>query len=440
MNSSEKNNTPEKISYVDNNGWKARKNGRDLTISLKDYDESIKGNDLSITFKNSNNSWKQWIKTLGKILSSESPELLRIESCGNIYTIKIKYLNDNYIQITTENDSKVSSLLFLKNLRKIFRKSHYCVSCKVCEANCKHGNLSFDHDGKLTILDNCIHCGQCLDIDTGCLVYKSLWLSKGLGNMNKTKTLDCYAAHGPKIEWFQQFVKLGDDFESNNGLGSAQKPMFNRFLKDAGIIDAKCHTTSLGIKLRESNLEDLSIWALMLVNLSYTPEVGWYVKTFDFDNLISRSYITSLLSNIQEVKESALKAIPPTLKRISLLPLGKIGFGLSDKASKELGGLAFNRVAWQAPDAKVILYSLYKFAEACGEYYQFSLARLMDTSVESDGVSPTRIFGIDKETMVGLLKGLTINYPDYISVAFTLDLDNINLREDKKSSDILELF
>lgn len=440
MNSSEKDNSPEKISYIENNGWKARKNGRDLSISLKDYDESIKENDLLITFKNSNNSWRQWIKTLGIILPTDNSELLKIESLGNIYTLKIKNLNDNYIQIITTNDTKVSSLLFLKNLRKILRKSHYCVFCKVCEANCKYGNLSFDEKGQLSISEKCLHCGQCLDIDTGCLVYKSLWLSKGLGNMNKTITLDRYAAHGPKIEWFQQFVKLGDDFESNNGLGSAQKPMFNRFLKDSGIIDSKCHITSLGEKLRSSELADDSIWALMLVNLSYTPEVGWYVKTFDFDNLISRSYIISLLTNIQEVKESALKAIPPTLKRISLLPLGKIGFGLSDKASKDLGGLSFNRAPWQDPDAKVILFSLYKFAEACGDYYQFSLTRLMNTSIESDGVSPSQIFGLDKETMVGLLKGLAINYPDYISVAFTLDLDNINLRQDKKSTDILELF
>ena len=440
LNCSEKDNTPEKISYVENNGWKARKNGRDLKIALTDYDESIIGKDLVITFKNCDDSWKQWLKTLGHILPTDNPNEIRILFKEEVRILRINNLENKYIKITASNDATTTNVLFLKNLRKILRKSHYCVACKVCQANCKFGNLLFDDNGKISISDNCIKCGQCLEIDTGCLVYKSLWLSKGLGNMDKKRTLDCYAAHGPKIEWFQEFVKLGDDFNKNNSLGSAQKPMFNRFLKDAGIIDEKCNRTNLGEMLINSELQDLSIWALMLVNLSYTPQVGWFVKSFEFNSLISRNEIISLLSTISGIKDSALKAIPPTLKRISSLPLGQLGFGTNDKASKELGGLSFYRTAWHDVDAKVILYSLYKFAEACGDYYQFTLTRLMDPTVESDGVSPIQIFGLDKDTMTSILKGLATNYPDYISVAFTLDLDNINLRHEKSSADVLGLF
>ena len=98
------------------------------------------------------------------------------------------------------------------------------------------------------------------------------------------------------------------------------------------------------------------------------------------------------------------------------------------------------RTPWRKPDEKVILYSLYKFAEACGDYYQFSLSRLMDDSIDSDGVSPAQIFGIDKESLEKILKGLSVNHPEFISVSFTLDLDNINLRNDKTSADVLQLF
>ena len=76
---------------------------------------------------------------------------------------------------------------------------------------------------------------------------------------------------------------------------------------------------------------------------------------------------------------------------------------------------------------------------ACGDYYQFSLETLLDNSIERDGVSPTRIFGLDHETMVRILNGLSINYPEFISVSFTLDLDNITLREDKRAEDVLQL-
>ena len=82
---------------------------------------------------------------------------------------------------------------------------------------------------------------------------------------------------------------------------------------------------------------------------------------------------------------------------------------------------------------------IYKFAEACGEYFQFSLETLLDDSIERDGVSPSRIFGLDKDTMVRILNGLSINYPEFISASFTLDLDNITLRDDKTSADVLFL-
>ena len=98
------------------------------------------------------------------------------------------------------------------------------------------------------------------------------------------------------------------------------------------------------------------------------------------------------------------------------------------------------RKTWENPDPRVILYSLYKFAEACNGYYQFTLTRLLNHSIDSDGVSPTQIFGLEREEMEKILSGLSINYPEYINATFTLDLDNINLYSDKTSQDILTLF
>jgi phosphoadenosine phosphosulfate reductase len=439
LNTSEQKNSDKQVSYVENNGWKARKNGRDISISPKDYDESIVGSNLVITFKNIGNNYIQWLKTLGSVIYNEDCSRIVIDSHGSSHELSVSYLDNDYIRVIISNESTASNIIFLKNIRKIFRKCHYCVGCKVCEANCKFGNLSFDERGNVSIKDTCKHCGQCLDIDTGCFVYKSLWLSKGLGNMNKSKSLDCYAAHAPKIEWFQQYVKLGERFKTEHTLGNNQIPMFNRFLRDSGIIDGDIET-QLGRLLRESNLDDLSVWAIMLVNLSYTPEVGWFISTFDFHTTISQNEIVNKLSEIDTVSSSALKSIPSALKRISQLPLAEVGFGSSIKAAKEFGGTCFNRIPWQEPDPKVILYSLYKFAETCGSYYQFTLSSLLDIDVDRDGISPSQIFGFDRDSMTSILKGLSINYPDYISVSFTHDLDSITLREEKSSGDILNLF
>lgn len=430
----------EKIkSYIENNGWKARKNGRDLAISPKDYDESVIGHNLVITFHDVMDDWLQWLKTIGSYIIDEEAGHVIVDTNNGKYSLDFLRLQEHYIRISVLNSNKPADSLFIKKLRVICRKSHYCVSCMVCAANCKFGNLQFDSSGQLTISDKCTKCGKCLEIDTGCYVYKSLWLSKGLGSMNKKKSIDCYAAHGPKIEWFQEYVKLADRFKTENSLGNNQVPAFNRFLRDSGILVGDTESY-LGVMLRNSNLEDNNVWALMLANLAYTPEVGWYMANFNMNETFAQSSIVNKLSTTEGVSASALKSIPAALKRISALPLNAVGFGFTEKASKEDGGTRFMRTPWLFPEPKVILYSLYKFAEACDGYYQFTMSRLYDNNVESDGVSPVKIFGVEEEEMKKILKGLSIKYPEFINATFTLDLDNINLREDKTAQDVLDLF
>jgi len=436
LNASDKGHEDVIKSYIENNGWKARKNGRDLSIAPKDYDESVVGDNLVITFKNKNNAFGEWMKTLGNEIESDNSKI-SIESCGISHTIKIDVLENGYYQVVASNESTTSNMQFLKKLRIVCRKTHYCVVCKVCEANCKYGNLKFINN-KLEISKECVKCGQCLDIDTGCLVYKSLWLSKGLGNMKKNKSIDCYAAHAPKIEWFQQYIKLGDRFKNENTLGNNQIPAFNRFLRDAGIIVSDSET-KLGKMLR-SNIDDDNVWALMLANLAYTPEVGWYISNFSMNETYGQSSIINVLINTEGASESAQKSIPAALKRIAVLPFMRVGFGVTEKSTKEDGGTKFIRTPWSSPDERVVLFSLYKFAEACDGYYQFTRSRLMDDDVDGDGISPYQLYGVGKEELTAILKGLAAKYPDFISVSFTLDLDNIKLNDGKTSDDVLDLF
>ena len=42
--------------------------------------------------------------------------------------------------------------------------------------------------------------------------------------------------------------------------------------------------------------------------------------------------------------------------------------------------------------------------------------------LDSDGVSPTEIFGIDRDKMEKILNGLSVNYPEFINCSFTIDL------------------
>jgi phosphoadenosine phosphosulfate reductase len=86
-----------------------------------------------------------------------------------------------------------------------------------------------------------------------------------------------------------------------------------------------------------------------------------------------------------------------------------------------------------------VLYSLYRFAEQCDNYKEFTLAWLINNSIERTGISPSQLYGLDYEEMKSILMGLSARYPDFIHASFTNDLDKISLT-DKTSQDVLKLF
>ena len=49
------------------------------------------------------------------------------------------------------------------------------------------------------------------------------------------------------------------------------------------------------------------------------------------------------------------------------------------------------------------------------DFYQFTLTRLMNKDIDSDGVSPVEIFGLQRTDMEKILKGLSVNYPEFIN-------------------------
>ena len=92
-------------------------------------------------------------------------------------------------------------------------------------------------------------------------------------------------------------------------------------------------------------------------------------------------------------------------------------------------------------DPRVILYALYRYAEACVDYYEFTLSHLMDTANQSGGISPVKLFGLTEDDVSATLRGLSAQYPDFINATFTHGLNRIVLYgPEKKSEDILKLF
>jgi phosphoadenosine phosphosulfate reductase len=86
-----------------------------------------------------------------------------------------------------------------------------------------------------------------------------------------------------------------------------------------------------------------------------------------------------------------------------------------------------------------MLYALYKFAEKCGGYWEFPLSRLMDFTVEAEGVSPAQIFALSRDEVEAILNGLARTNPDFVTFTTTHDLELVRLSDDKTSADVLKL-
>ena len=418
--------------FIRNGGWKARKNGRDLPLKI-DYKEKSDAHFFQITVDSPKTDWREWIKTIGVIKNDSSPYI--IDFRGSEYQFEVVETND-CLKVRYDIALAKKAPLFTKLLKNVFRKTACCIGCKECEADCHKGMIHM-HDGKVTIAEGCVHCSQCHKVDKGCLIYKSLELPRGGTKMGKTQSLNCFSHHAPKLDWMEQYFTFKNEFKEKNTLGSQMFSFFKRFLKDADLLDDNGFTRFAEI-ISDIGLDENLSWALMLANLAYNPQIGWYICNISFGETMSKEYVCSMLVD-SGADEKWVNDVWSSLARILDLPFSHVGLGEMVKEKNK--AVALYRTGWQVPDERVILYSLYQFSEKCGNFKQFTLTRLLDTSIESDGISPTQIIGLNRDTMEKVLNGLTFNYPDLIEARFTLGLDNITLKSNKSAEEILnELF
>lgn len=421
--------------FLETGGWKSRLSGRELKFSEEDrFQLNETPAYLKFSVNKLNPVWKTWYKTMG-IIEENSGEIM-LEYNGVWRKCReSEDENGGLIEIENLGNSK-NSIEFIFLFKSVLAKSQYCIFCKTCVAECPHRNISMS-DGKVTISDKCIKCHECLKILSGCLYYNSIRGSKA---MKSLKGINKYLSVGVDAEWINSFI---DD--SSFEPGNRKTDVMYGFMTDAGIV-AKRKLTSFGELITRMGTSDANSWALMLCNLAYTPAFQWYIKNIPFNETYYEHQLDIDMGEDTTKKAKSefwngFKTILDTNEAFKEIGLGIPDITVKQTTAGEKKSMnSLVRQPWQNLDPRVILYSLYKFAEACGDYYHFTLRRLMDHEVDSAGISPTQIFGTDSDTMQQILIGLSINYPEFINASFTLDLDKIDLVNTKSSSDVLELF
>ena len=454
--------------FVEQGYWRTRKSGRELSFGHdKHVFEIVKGQNV-ITVQKKNEYWKEWAKTIGQVTSLGDGEF-SIAYEGKSYAIRTISTQEGGEQFTFPNiENSISDIKFLSLFKSVIIKSVYCVNCGYCAAECKSGCI--DMANGVHISNQCKHCFSCHDIYSHCLRYNSIKNRIGAKVMTG---LDRYYSFGIKENWLRVYFDYEgtSSFWKSDGDGEVpnkKKDAFLNFVKDAGLVDEdkslkgkeykyiKYKPNKFAEKMFSLGVDDESMWAYLMCNLVYaedSEEFRWFIKNIPFSETSTPESIKLRLDEVMENDKSGLgkRNICDALKSFLIkTPFGKqLGLGsvidyeekVSSNGRETITLNYFVRGSWKNPDEKVILYALYKFAEACGNYRQFTLTRLLDTSVESAGISPTQIFGLNRETMEKILNGLTFNYPDLIEARFTLGLDNITLKSDKTANEILnELF
>lgn len=422
-----------KETFFNNRDWKHRVNGRDLSIGENKFIEVNLGKETEMLLLRPKTNWKTWVSTIGNLHSLD----------GSNYSLEYKGIELNFEVVENLDNIKISfenllrsqvSIRLMYLLKNALNKAAYCERCKVCMVECPVGALKISENS--IDIKGCIHCENCLDRPKGCIVAQSLSISGG-SKMGK-RNIAGYQTRGFRQDWLGLFFELGSDFWTNERMGKNMFMSFKVWLKEAGLIE-NTSPTKLFNYLRELGSDNINVWATIFTNLVYeSPLINWYVKEVSENQTCNNETLKILLGDeyTDSVKGSAIKSLKECLKAS---PIGRVlGQGECEMRGKNV--ISITRRGWLNPESLAILYSLYKYAEKTDGTYNFTLTSLLDDSPERVGISPARLFNINRESLQQIMTGLSHDYNDYIKVTFNKDLESINLNRNFSAADIMVLF
>ncbi len=441
-------------SYFKNGGWSSRRSGDRIQNNFQRYFEYTKDGISYFELKNPSSDVREWMKTIS------------VEPID--YSMKVSEDGSKVVVSVPETKLKQDSS-FGKKFRVVLKKATYCVACRVCESNCRRGCLHFEN-GKLKI-ENCVHCLDCHKVPAGCLMYNSMKVIHKVEDMDKEmidSVVDKFNGHAPEKKWFEvwftgiknnEWGNLKDKKDlkekmEEKGLSSKKYYFFYVYLSDSGLFDEKREgVTSFANLIASLDWDSPVSQGLLLINLvDQNTEFQWLVKQLKINVPYTKQDIYELVTKDRSVDTDAEEKrktfdryashIISDYKKLISGPLGTgLHFGFVEMDEKKKTSVRFiGRSRCVIPNALVLLYGLYKFAEKNEGIREFSLSSLMEEDCTFAGISPTKLFGLSQDETITMLKGLSTNYSTFIRTTFTHNLDVIVLDNDKSSEDVLELF
>ena len=333
----------------------------------------------------------------------------------------------------------------ISHLRGIANKVSYCFGCKACMVQCPCNAFVIDENGEILIReDKCIHCCNCIEFThgKGCLAAKSLSTTGGTG-MN-LKGMNRYQHFGLRQEFLEHFFEYKTDCFSMKVLGTRQYDALKVWLKEAELINPTNKgqnagaPTELFYKLESLGPYNPLTWAVIWTNIAYNSIIcKWYMLYTTPGEVYEKNDLIFMLGDdySKSTRDNAVTALFETLRFSPIGNVLKQGLPISIGNSYK-----YARQGWESADAIAILYSLYKWAEATGNY-TFSLRQMISArgNDNNPGVDPGAIFGISDETLKEIFQSIALRMEKYLRVSFVMNLDNVVLSKDISSLDIIDL-
>lgn len=387
----------------------------------------------------------QWLKTLGEYSYTLSNDIAHITIKyqksilkGTLTFDKIR--NTILIEIPNVGDN----ILFISHIKRVLNKVTYCVNCELCEVECPTGALSVvphvNIDEK-----KCVHCKKCIDFkDNGCITANSVKKAEGLKmgtNKNTKTTINRYNNFGFRNIWLSYYLGHYETYFDNldHGLNKDnQLPPFTNWLRDSNVLEALTKQITTFGKLISKVFPTVPniVWELLWINLTCNSEIcAWYAANAEYDRLYAKDELESLLADTlpqysSSVRKNAFGSLQNTFFNS---PLGDVlGVGIAKKINNKP---TFIRKPHNELSLVGAAYSLYRYAEKVGRR-SLTVSEFYNPE-QTDGI--VRQFGIERESLEQILRSLEQDSNHVLRAELKMGLDNIILRDDLTSEDILKL-
>ncbi len=423
--------------YMESGGWKKRAGGKILTFGENRVTNITNAGKEVFIIRNATHPLKKWMAALGDFVEIRDDHF-SLQHGRISVEMEVREEKGKLIISVPVMPKTKENIRFMYLLRNVLYKTAYCMNCKECMTECPNGSLTMTNNE--IIIENCVHCGKCLDRQKGCIVARSVMT--GSGNNMDIKNIDRYKTFGFRQEWLELYLEDPSGFWENDRLGVDMFYAFDKWAREILLIDEKKTPSNYIGKMIELGGDSPILWGYFYVNMAYnSPIVNWFVRHVNFGvNYSNESLILMLGDELKErTRKNALTSLKDTLRSS---PIGwLLGQGELETKGKQI--LSVTKIGWAEPDPIVILYTLYIFAEKMDGMFSFTLTDLLEDSDEREGLSPRAIFGIDRDTLKPILQGLANNYSNFIQVDFNKGImENIDLpagKDGKKAIDVLSL-